>query len=81
MTYGFIDMELICMNMSDPFGADASDLPVIGQTQDLFEEVYLMIMRTDGYDAAVRLKDRIKATAPARSSPSEKDSLLSGLLG
>ena len=75
MTFGFVGMELICMNMDDPFGGDPSDLPVIGETRELFEDVYLMIRDVDGYQAAASLRSRMQVT-PKRCQPTENDALL-----
>jgi len=75
MTYGFIGTEIVCTNMDDPFGKDPSDLPVVVQAQELFEDVYLMVSQTDGVDAALRLRNRMKLEAPQRT-PSEEDALL-----
>ena len=77
MTYGFMGLELVCMNLDDPFGGDPSDLPVIEQTKELMEDVYLMILRSDGLDAALRLRDRMEAAPGRPTDPTEKDGLLS----
>lgn len=77
MTYGFLGLDFVSTNMDDPFGADASDLPVVAQAEELFEDAYLIISQTDGVDAALRLRNRMKLEAPHRT-PSEKDALLGG---
>eukprot|EP00956_Cyclotella_meneghiniana_P013473 scaffold19525_cov68-Cyclotella_meneghiniana.AAC.7 len=77
MTYGFMGLELVSTSLDDPFGSDPSDLPVISMMNELNEDIFLMISRTDGLDAALRLRDKMK---PARcrsvDSPTEKDNLL-----
>jgi hypothetical protein len=60
MTYGFMGLELVSTNLDDPVGSDPADLPVVEITKELMEDVFLMISRVDGLDAALRLRDRMK---------------------
>ena len=77
MTYGFMGLELVSTSLDDPFGSDPSDLPVISMMNELNEDVFLMISRTDGLDAALRLRNRMKpAQRQSNDAPTEKDNLL-----
>lgn len=49
-------MELLCIELDDPFGDDPSDLPIVGQSKDVCEDVYLTILDVDGLQAAKKLK-------------------------
>lgn len=76
MTYGFMGLELVSTSLDDPFGSDPSDLPVISMMNELNEDVFLMISRTDGLDAALRLGNRMKpALRQSNDAPTENDSL------
>ena len=80
MTYGFMGLELVSTNLEDPFGSDPADLPVIDVTKELMEDVFLMISRVDGLDAALRLRDRMKPAPRGPNDPAtEEDGLLSSL--
>ena len=80
MTYGFMGLELVSTNLEDPFGSDPADLPVIEITKELMEDVFLMISRVDGLDAALRLRDRMKPAPRGSNDPAtEEDGLLLSL--
>ena len=76
VTYGFMGIEIVCMDLDDPFGSDATDLPVMAQANEVFEDAYLMIQDIDGFAAASRLRSKMKVRPKHSGTPSEKDSLL-----
>jgi hypothetical protein len=62
MTYGFLGLELVSIELDDPFGDDPNDLPVVGQAKDVCEDVYLAILDVDGLQAAKKLKTQMNKT-------------------
>jgi len=77
MTYGFMGIELLFVEIDDPFGDDANDLPITEEARAAAEDVILNLRHVDGEAAANRLKE---AVAPKRqtngSYAKETDSLL-----
>mmetsp|Transcript_33563 Transcript_33563/g.47687 ORF Transcript_33563/g.47687 Transcript_33563/m.47687 type:complete len:119 (-) Transcript_33563:885-1241(-) len=59
VSYGFLGMEMICIELHDPFGNDPSDLPCHDQAKTCYDDIYLTILDTDGVLAASRLRQRM----------------------
>lgn len=60
VTYGFVGLEYVSMELDDPFGDDPNDFDDLGMAQVVFEDIYVAIYRTDGYASALALRNRIK---------------------
>ena len=70
ITYGFLGLEYVCMELDDPYGDDPNDFPGQRWAATVFEDIYIAIYKTDGYERAVALRSRISERT-ARGSPLE----------
>jgi len=59
LTYGFIGIEFVCIEMSDPFGDDANDFDQVNLARIAFEDIYLVLYRNDGHEGEVSKVRRI----------------------
>jgi len=59
LTFGFVGTEYVSMTLDDPFGNDVNDIDEQGMAELVFEDVYLTILRTDGAEAAKRVRERV----------------------
>ena len=59
MTYGFIGIELLFVEIDDPFAEDANDLPLMEEARAAGEDVVLSLMHLDGRDAVERLRESV----------------------
>lgn len=68
LTYGFVGLERVSIEMEDPFGNDENDLDEMGLAQTVFEDIYIALCKCDGIDSAYLLRKkivkRIKAADP-----------------
>ena len=73
-TFGFMGLEFVSMELSDPFGNDPSDFDDLGHAQLAMEDCYICIYRLDGKAWAKalrkRLKTKEKVDMPQTSPPS-----------
>ena len=70
LTYGFLGLEYVCMELDDPYGNDPNDFPGQRWAETVFEDIYIAIYKTDGYASAVALRSRVSERT-ARGSPLE----------
>jgi len=70
ITYGFLGLEYVNMELDDPYGDDPNDFPGQRWAETVFEDVYIAIYKTDGFASAVALRSRISERT-ARGSPLE----------
>eukprot|EP00565_Helicotheca_tamesis_P000730 CAMPEP_0185732368 /NCGR_PEP_ID=MMETSP1171-20130828/15898_1 /TAXON_ID=374046 /ORGANISM="Helicotheca tamensis, Strain CCMP826" /LENGTH=252 /DNA_ID=CAMNT_0028401831 /DNA_START=401 /DNA_END=1159 /DNA_ORIENTATION=- len=59
ITYGFIGLEYVSMELDDPYGDDANDFDDLGMAQLVFEDIYITIYKTDGAESADELRSRV----------------------
>jgi len=59
VSFGFIGIEYVSMSLDDPFGDDTNDIDEHGMSLLVYEDIYLAVYRTDGPEAAERLRDRV----------------------
>lgn len=59
MTYGFMGIELLFVEIDSPFEEDANDLPLTEEARAAGEDAILNLLHTDGPEAADRLKQSI----------------------
>lgn len=59
ITFGFVGIEYISMNLDDPFGDDTNDVDEHGMALVVYEDIYQVLYRTDGPEAAMGLRDRV----------------------
>jgi predicted membrane chloride channel (bestrophin family) len=69
VTYSFVGIELLSIELDDPFGPDANDFDNIPMAQTVFEDCYAIIDMVDGPAWASRLRmnmnDETEPPAPA----------------
>jgi predicted membrane chloride channel (bestrophin family) len=56
LTYGFVGLEYVSIEMDDPFGDDPCDFDVHGLSRVVLEDIYIAIFDIDGKEAANALK-------------------------
>lgn len=56
VTYAFMGLELVCIEMDDPFGNDANDLNVASLVEKVFKDITMCIEDVDGDENADLLK-------------------------
>jgi len=62
-TYGFIGLELISVEMDDPFGEDPNDFDVHNLAKVVFFDIYYMIEDIDGTEAANALRNSFRSNS------------------
>jgi len=60
ITYGFVGLEYVSMELEDPFGDDPNDFDCITFSQMVFEDIYITINEVDGKEAANALRRKVK---------------------
>eukprot|EP00545_Synedropsis_sp_CCMP1620_P004916 CAMPEP_0119006202 /NCGR_PEP_ID=MMETSP1176-20130426/2162_1 /TAXON_ID=265551 /ORGANISM="Synedropsis recta cf, Strain CCMP1620" /LENGTH=467 /DNA_ID=CAMNT_0006958091 /DNA_START=20 /DNA_END=1420 /DNA_ORIENTATION=+ len=63
ITYGFLGIEYVSIEMDDPFGDDASDIDHSGLAEMVYEDIYLAIVKADGQGDALKLRRQIRQYA------------------
>uniref|UniRef100_A0A7S3P5P1 Bestrophin homolog n=1 Tax=Amphora coffeiformis TaxID=265554 RepID=A0A7S3P5P1_9STRA len=58
-TFGFMGLEYANIELDDPFGDDPNDFPSTRWAESVYEDVYIAIYKTDGYQRAMELRTRI----------------------
>lgn len=56
VTYAFIGLELVSIEMDDPFGDDQNDLDILSLYEKVFKDIIMCIEDIDGNDNADLLK-------------------------
>lgn len=59
VTYGFIGCELLYIELDDPFGDDANDLPVVEEAMATSTDILLSLAHVDGVRAAQEMQRKI----------------------
>eukprot|EP00542_Grammatophora_oceanica_P002347 CAMPEP_0194065714 /NCGR_PEP_ID=MMETSP0009_2-20130614/85623_1 /TAXON_ID=210454 /ORGANISM="Grammatophora oceanica, Strain CCMP 410" /LENGTH=460 /DNA_ID=CAMNT_0038718593 /DNA_START=473 /DNA_END=1855 /DNA_ORIENTATION=- len=59
VTYGFLGVEYVSMELDDPFGEDPNDFDDLGMAQVVFEDIYINICKTDGIASAAELRCKV----------------------
>jgi predicted membrane chloride channel (bestrophin family) len=59
LTFGFMGLEIISIELDDPFGDDANDFDNLGMAFTAFEDNYLMIYAIDGPEYADKLRAKM----------------------
>lgn len=60
ITYGFLGLEYVSLELDDPFGDDPIDFDDMGMAEIAFEDIYTTISMCDGEEKALELRRRIK---------------------
>jgi predicted membrane chloride channel (bestrophin family) len=73
LTYGFMGLEYVSIELDDPFGSDDNDFQNLRYAQTTFEDCYAIILQMDGPDWADKL--RLKMHDPYREDELPKEAL------
>ena len=65
-------MELLYVEIDDPFSDDPNDLPLIEEARAAGEDVFLSLWDVDGREAAERLRQKVQFELPSRYNPSSQ---------
>ena len=60
ITYGFIGLEYVAIELDDPFGDDPNDFDVRGLAEVVFDDIYIAIHDIDGEEAADALRKNVR---------------------
>jgi len=65
VTYGFLGLEYVSIELDDPFGNDDNDFDNLEMAQRVYEDIYITLFDCDGYEAAENLRKTMsKVLAP-----------------
>jgi putative membrane protein len=70
ITYGFIGLEFVSIELDDPFGDDPNDLDVLELAKVVFEDIYVCIHDIDGEQVARQLRERAEKIMAAKDKKS-----------
>jgi predicted membrane chloride channel (bestrophin family) len=59
VTYGFLGLEYVSMELDDPFGDDPNDFDDLGMAEIVFEDIYISLYKRDGLESAEMLRDKV----------------------
>ena len=61
ITYGFVGLELIAMEIDDPFGEDPNDFDVGIMSQTVYSDILLLIRDVDGLESENEIRETISS--------------------
>lgn len=59
ITYGFLGIEYVSIELDDPYGNDPSDFDYGGMAEITIEDIYFSIVKADGRETGLALRRRI----------------------
>jgi len=59
VTYGFVGLEYVAMELDDPFGDDPNDFDVRGLSEVVFDDIFIAVHDIDGKEAADNLRRNV----------------------
>lgn len=62
LTYGFMGLEVVAIELDNPFGDDPNDFNCLALAYTAFEDIYLFVRDCDGSEWADLLLDRMRET-------------------
>lgn len=62
ITYAFVGLEFVSIELDDPYGDDPNDLDILGLAKTVFEDIYICIYDCDGEESAKGLKKYFSVT-------------------
>jgi len=75
LTYGFLGLEYVSIELDDPFGNDDNDFDNLEMAQRIYEDIYITLFDCDGYEAAENLRKTMSKKVLSTSSPSSRMSV------
>jgi len=78
ITYGFVGLETVSIQLDDPFGHDENDFDNLGMAYTAFEDTYATIYDCDGAEWTDQLRYRMRGYTDSDETivPSERSWLL-----
>jgi predicted membrane chloride channel (bestrophin family) len=76
-TYGFIGLEIVAIDLDDPFGSDDNDFDNMAAAVSVFEDAYLAILDVDGAEWVDKLRLRMNDVSREPYYTDEQSWLLS----
>jgi len=61
LAYGFMGLELVAIELDDPFGNDDNDFDTLSFAQMVFEDTFLMVAEVDGEEWSVKLQNKMNS--------------------
>jgi predicted membrane chloride channel (bestrophin family) len=77
LTYGFMGLEMVAIELDNPFGNDPNDFDNAGLALACYEDTYLTILDVDGREAADNLRMKMHCNSNEEVLPTEQSWLLS----
>jgi len=65
VTYGFLGLEYVSIELDDPFGDDDNDFDNLGMAQRVYEDIYMTLFDSDGEEAAEGLRKTMSKVLPS----------------
>mmetsp|Transcript_32082 Transcript_32082/g.47038 ORF Transcript_32082/g.47038 Transcript_32082/m.47038 type:complete len:413 (+) Transcript_32082:72-1310(+) len=59
ITYGYLGLEYVAMELDDPFGDDPNDFDDLGLARVVFEDIYMNIYKVDGKESLHILRHQV----------------------
>lgn len=75
ITYAFVGLECVSIELDDPFGTDPNDFDVLGLARVVFQDIYICIYDVDGAEKAQKLKKFFEVKASNKSRPKHERTL------
>ena len=76
LTYGFVGLELVAIELDDPFGNDANDLDNGALAMTAYEDIYLTVLDLDGPEWTDKLRVRMHNPSVVTKVPLEQEWLV-----
>lgn len=73
MTYGFMGIELLFVEIDDPFAEDPNDLPLMEEARATGEDIILSMMVHDGRETVERLWKRLSPDGKPLANPYQQE--------
>lgn len=79
LTFAFMGLETVSLELDDPFGHDENDLDNLGLARGVFEDIYSLINIVDGPGSAAKLHENMKSSDASDSPATEGTALLGSM--
>lgn len=73
VTYGFLGLEYVSIELGDPFGNDDNDFDNLGMAQRVYEDIYITLLNSDGLKAAESLRETMSEVQPRKENINENN--------
>jgi predicted membrane chloride channel (bestrophin family) len=76
LTFAFMGLETVSLQLDDPFGHDENDFDNLGLAKHVLEDVYNLVAVVDGPEWAKKVSDNMKAESLDDATISETSGLI-----